>query len=315
VYPFKLASVDASPEKHKSLSMAVMAAVGRRRTNVDEIDEQKRVLKAIDRDIKKQQRLVANLEKDIQTAADYEKYKRMGELLQLNRSTLKKGMKSIELEDVIATRPETITVALDPSQSVQENIDAYFRRHRKGREGLEILRRRLEIARGDLVHREKMKTELEIDFDSAYKKFRNELISLIPGNTRAGEPSARLPYRPAKLSTGVTVFIGRDGIDNDRTTFDFARPYELWFHAQQCPGSHVVMKFPNKSFEPSRMEIERTAAIAAYHSKARHDSLVPVIYTQRKHVRKPRKAKPGLVVVEREKSVMVAPQKEDSPDN
>ena len=68
------------------------------------------------------------------------------------------------------------------------------------------------------------------------------------------------------------------------------------------------MKYPNKSFQPSKAEIEETAAVAAYHSKARKDSLVPVIYTHRKYVRKPRKAKPGLVTVEREKSVMVEPR-------
>ena len=71
----------------------------------------------------------------------------------------------------------------------------------------------------------------------------------------------------------------------------------------------MVIKFPNKSFEPSKAEIEETAAIAAFFSKAKNDSLVPVIYTERRYVRKPAKAKPGLVVVEREKSVMVAPRK------
>jgi predicted ribosome quality control (RQC) complex YloA/Tae2 family protein len=71
----------------------------------------------------------------------------------------------------------------------------------------------------------------------------------------------------------------------------------------------VVIKYPNKSFQPSKREIEETAAIAAFHSKARKNSLVPVIYTERKYVRKPRKAKPGLVTVEREKSIMVAPLK------
>jgi predicted ribosome quality control (RQC) complex YloA/Tae2 family protein len=75
------------------------------------------------------------------------------------------------------------------------------------------------------------------------------------------------------------------------------------------------MKYPNKKFVPSKREIQETAAIAAYHSKARNDSLVPVIYTERRYVRKPRKAKPGLVTVEREKSIMVAPQKPSDSDN
>ena len=69
-----------------------------------------------------------------------------------------------------------------------------------------------------------------------------------------------------------------------------------------------MMKFPDKNFKPSKAEIAETAAIAAYHSKARHSKTVPVIYTERKYVHKPRKAKPGLVTVEREKMVMVEPK-------
>jgi predicted ribosome quality control (RQC) complex YloA/Tae2 family protein len=69
------------------------------------------------------------------------------------------------------------------------------------------------------------------------------------------------------------------------------------------------MKYPNKSFVPSKREIEETAAVAAFHSKAKNNSAVPVIYAERRHVRKPRKAKPGLVTVEKEKSVMVVPRK------
>ncbi|HKK20548.1 MAG TPA: NFACT RNA binding domain-containing protein, partial [candidate division Zixibacteria bacterium] len=149
--------------------------------------------------------------------------------------------------------------------------------------------------------------ELDANFAAARQRFAGELASLLPTEGVKQETAERLPYKEYKLSTGLTIFVGRDGSDNDRTTFDFARPYELWFHTQQCPGSHVVMKYPNKSFEPSKREIEETAAIAAFFSKAKNDSLVPVVYTEKRYVRKPRKAKPGLVTVEREKSVMVEP--------
>jgi predicted ribosome quality control (RQC) complex YloA/Tae2 family protein len=233
--------------------------------------------------------------------------------LQINRERLKKGMKSIKVDDILTDPPETVTITLDPASGPNENIQDYFRRHRKGREGLDLLQRRDEITRGELEALRTMQDELETDFASAQKRYESELMSLMPREAGQRETPVRLPYRPATLSTGVTIFIGRDGADNDRTTFEFGRPYELWFHAQQCPGSHVVMKFPSKSFEPSMREIEETAAIAAYHSKAKNDSLVPVVYAPRKYVRKPRKAKPGLVTVEREKSVMVAPRKEEKP--
>ncbi len=310
VYPFKLVSKDIQPEKFKSLSLATVEMVSRRRTAGSDADEEKEYLKAVGRVIKKQTRLISNLKSDIEQAADYPRYKLYAELLQLNRDQLKKGMTSLEIDDVLSDSGGTALIKLEAAATPNQNIENYFRRHRKGREGIDLLERRLEIAAEELKSLIAMQDDLETDFDSAQRRYEAELISLLPQSSKKAQPQVRLPYRPAMLSTGLTIFIGRDGADNDRTTFEFARPFELWFHTSQCPGSHVVMKFPNKSFEPSKREIQETAAIAAFHSKAKNDSLVPVIYTQRRYVRKPRKAKPGLVTVERERAVMVAPQKE-----
>jgi predicted ribosome quality control (RQC) complex YloA/Tae2 family protein len=309
-FPFKLTIANQQPEKFKTLSLAVMEMVGRRRDSVGEEDDRKRVLKALERAVKRNTKLLANLTADLATAADYERYKRFAELLQINRDRLKKGLKEIVLEDVLSDPAVEVTVALDPALAPNDNIEEYFRRHRKGREGREILERRVEIASAELERLKRISDDLEKDFESALKRYEIDLASLMPRSSTTTEPTVRLPYRSATLSTGLTIFIGRDGADNDRTTFDFARPYELWFHAQQCPGSHVVMKYPHKNFEPSSREIEETAAIAAWHSKARNDSLVPVVFAERRYVRKPRKAKPGLVTVEREKSLMVTPTME-----
>jgi predicted ribosome quality control (RQC) complex YloA/Tae2 family protein len=309
VYPLRLSSGDVQPEKFKTLSLAVMAMVTRRRSTVEGEDREKGVLKAVARAVKRMERRLVKLTDDVEKASGFEKYKRHAELLQIHRGELKKGMRSVEVDDVMSDPALTIKIKLDPALSPNENIEQYFRQHRKGREGLSLLRRRLEVSKQELQSLQEMQQELEADFNSAEQRYQSEIASLMP---RVRQPEAvqpRLPYKEATLSTGVTIFVGRDGSDNDRTTFEFTRPYELWFHAQQCAGSHVVIKYPGKSFEPSKREIEETAAIAAYHSRARNDSLVPVIYTQRKHVRKPRKAKPGLVLVEREKSIMVEPKK------
>ncbi len=310
IYPFKLRSVDTAPEKFRTLSLATMEMVNRRHSTAEDADKEKQALKAVARAIRRRDRLILNLQQDIDQASEYEQYRRYAELLQLNRDRLQKGMNRIEVEDILADPTRMVEILLDPAATPNENIESYFRRNRKGREGLDILKRRLEIVNTELTSLKNMLAELDTDFETAQKKYRSELAALMPREAARRAEPPRLPYRAATLSTGATVLIGRGGADNDRTTFEFARPYELWFHAQQCAGSHVVLKFPGKSFEPSRQEIEETAAIAAYHSKARNDSLVPVAYTVRKHVRKPRKAKPGLVILEHEKSVMVAPKKE-----
>ena len=315
VYPYKLSTIDETPEKFKTLSLAVAELVSRRQTAKEEGEEEKTILKAVGRAVKRLERLVQNVEKDLSQAVDYERFKRYGDLLQLNRDRLSKGMHEVEVDDIISATGGKAIIPLDTALSPNDNIEEYFRKHRKGREGLELLERRLEIAKSELEAARQMQAAFENDVESARQQYEGELADLLP---REGEKSAspvRLPYRAVRLSSGLTVFVGRDGADNDRTTFEFAKPYELWFHTQQCPGSHVVMKFPNKSFEPTSREIEEAASLAAYHSKARNDSLVPVIYTERRYVRKPRKAKPGLVTVEREKSIMVAPRKEINSAN
>ena len=228
-------------------------------------------------------------------------------MIKINYKTIRKGQKEIIVENVFANSQTEIAIKLDPALSVNENAEAYFKKYRKGREGLALLERRLEISFDELAQWQNIHVDLEAHFNNAKEKYRAEIASILSRKEGGKEESIRLPYREHTLSTGLTVYVGRDGSDNDRTTFEFARPYELWFHTQQCAGSHVVMKFPGKSFEPSKREIEEAASLAAWHSKARNDSLVPVAYTQRKYVRKPRKAKPGLVTIEREKSVMVAP--------
>ena len=313
-YPFKLSTVDSQPEKFKTLSLAVMAASERKNERVEKVDEEKVYLDALKKQIKKIVRRIGKVKEDITRAADYEQYKLYGELLQINFNKIKKGMESISLPNSYDESQPEIIIELNPAQSPNENAEAYFKKHRKGREGLELLERRLQISEGELAQLQQMNSELEQNFSTARAKYASELAALLPKSQTKSAPAERLPYRVYQLSTGLTIFVGRDGADNDRTTFDFAKPYELWFHTQQCAGSHVVMKFPNKSFEPSKREIAETAAVAAFHSKARNDSMVPVIYTERKYVRKPRKAKAGLVTVEREKSVMVEPKEPVNPD-
>ena len=308
-YPFKLKITDNEPEKFKTLSLAVMALTERRQAGVEEADEEKKILALVERAVKKIKKRIPKLEQDIEEASGYDLYKKQGELLKINIGRLKKGMTEIEVDDVYVEPHAKMIIPLDKALAPPENIEQYFKKYRKGREGLELLQRRLEITRGEYEELLKMLTDLENSFESAYERYKNEIASLAPRAAQKDEAGPRLPYKEFQLSTGLTIFVGRDGADNDRTTFEYAKPYELWFHAQQCPGSHVVMKFPNKAFEPSKREIEETAAAAAFHSKAKNDALVPVIYAERKYVRKPRKAKPGLVTVEREKSVMVAPKK------
>ncbi|MEO5988993.1 MAG: NFACT RNA binding domain-containing protein [Candidatus Eisenbacteria bacterium] len=115
-----------------------------------------------------------------------------------------------------------------------------------------------------------------------------------------------VPWR-YRTQEGWDVLIGRSSDGNDHLTLHMARPEDYWFHAHGCPGSHVVLRRGKGPNEPSKSTLEEVAAWAAFHSKARSAGKVPVNYTQKKYVRKPRGAKAGLVYIERERTVMVRP--------
>jgi len=309
VAPFKIHHLSGEPKRYKTVSLAVYDMIKGRKAVKAELSEKQRIIEAVRRYVRKQKRKIAHVENDIASAEKYDMYRQYAEMLKANITGIKKGQKTVTLDNLYDENAGKVTIGLDPALTAAENADLYFKKYRKGRDALDLLKRRLEIARIEYDAARQMLDEFETDFEPAEKKYEAEILEILPAAETKRAQAPRLPYRSFVLASGVTIFVGKDGADNDTTTFRHARPYELWFHASQCPGSHVVLKFPNKTFRPSKNEIAETAAAAAFYSKARKSKSVPVIYTERKYVRKPRKAKAGLVTVERETMVMVEPKK------
>jgi predicted ribosome quality control (RQC) complex YloA/Tae2 family protein len=298
--------------KYKSVSRAQREVMAGLKEHTETETLRDRTLRSIQTRIKKTKRLLTRLKTDIEEAADYEKYLRYADLLKINIASLQRGLPEIEVDDLFGGE-DKIIIPLDAKLTGPENIEAYSKRYRKGKDGLAILERREQNTRQELESLIEALEYFENNFDTASQEYPE----LLPPPT--GEPAAvtgpRLPYKEYQTSTGVTVLVGKTEADNDRLTLEYAKPHELWFHASQCPGSHVVMKFPHKKFEPSKFEIEEVAALAAYYSRARKSAKVPVSYTLKKHVRKPRGAKPGLVTIQREKTILVEPRELEKKDS
>ena len=109
------------------------------------------------------------------------------------------------------------------------------------------------------------------------------------------------------------MWAGKSSQNNDLLTMKHARPNDLWFHARGSGGSHVVLKSGSGKGEISKRAIEEAASIAAYYSKMKNASTVPVAMTERKYVRKPKGAPPGTVTLEREKVLFVEPRLPEQP--
>jgi predicted ribosome quality control (RQC) complex YloA/Tae2 family protein len=252
------------------------------------------------KEIRRIERITEHVSGDISRAERSKEFRHFGNLLVTYRHRLKRGMKEISVLDFSGT--ETLVIPLDPTKAPDKNIESYFKRAKKGERGIMVLRSRRLAVEAELEERKRVLDEIQEITDPS------TLISMLPRTAqrrqsrRSDEPDR---FRRFELEGGLTAFVGRSGDENDRLTHRFASPSDLWFHAQGISGSHVILKGADRS-TPKRV-LEQAAAIAAHFSKARHSTTVPVIYAEKRYVRKPRNSKPGTAVCQRGKTLFVRP--------
>jgi predicted ribosome quality control (RQC) complex YloA/Tae2 family protein len=123
---------------------------------------------------------------------------------------------------------------------------------------------------------------------------------------KTGSRPASSPYRRLTSSGGLEIRIGRSARQNDELTFRHSAPDDIWLHARQAAGAHVILRWGREG-NPPRRDLVEAATLAALHSEARHSGSVAITWTRRKHVRKPRKSPAGSVVAERAQTLIVEP--------
>lgn len=266
-------------------------------------------------------RLVANLSRDFEQADRGEQYRRQAETLAAHLHTLQPGQDTLETADLRDGHP--LKIALDPALTPAANLEAWFRRARKAEKGRQVILDRLEEAtqQADLLTLAAQRLEdiaasncEELDCLEALLDWHQAHAALLPAaGGQAAQSAGHGPEEPARpfrrylIDGRFEVWVGRNNKENDVLTHRASHGRDLWFHAQGVSGSHVILRTGGHPENVSRMVLEKAAALAALNSKARHASLVPVIYTERRYVRKPRKAPPGTAACLREKSVFVEP--------
>lgn len=208
-------------------------------------------------------------------------------------------------------------VALDPRESAVENAQRYFRDYKRAREAGRRVPVLLEQASRELAYLDDMETlASQADDPGRIKTLRDELRTIgvlrdreprLPKKAQRGRPADAGP-RPltVPLADGYLALVGTSAKGNERVTFDLATQDDVWLHARQIPGSHVILRTAGR--EPTRAILESAASLAAHFSKSRDDARVPVDWTHRKHVRKIRGGPPGLVSYVNERTLDVAPK-------
>ncbi len=270
----------------------------------------------VSRLLKAARKKARRIETDLAEAQQATRFEQLGNLLMANLGAVPSRAFQVDLEDLFGGGGETVTIPLDPGRLPRDNALDYMKKGRKGKRAEPILTQRLKevVARCEALEGwlEKLKSATSPDeVNRAEGQMRKEKLLGPRRSEQAGKPrSSRQPGpRPRRYRTsdGWTVLVGRNNNENDSLTKSSAAD-DVFLHAQGCPGSHVILKREGRPDMPSRETLRQAAALAAYWSKARNSKKVPVVYTEVRHVRKPRSAPPGLVTLRNEKALMATPE-------
>ncbi|HEX8708920.1 MAG TPA: NFACT family protein [Pyrinomonadaceae bacterium] len=264
------------------------------------------------KELAQHERLRRHLERDLAEHGDAAEHKRIGDLLLANIGTARRDGPIVTLTDYYAEDAPTIELELDENSTLQEEAARSFARYTKARRAAQEIAQRLVILQKEIEALEARRAELE-----AITERRDEAaLEGFDGKpqTEAGRPQRKKKpaeniagVRRYRSSDGYEILVGRAARDNDQLTFRIARPHDLWLHAADYAGSHVIVRNPTRTDIPHRTIIE-AAQLAAAFSRARRDAKVDVHYTPRKLISKPRGAVPGLVRMSGFRSITVEPR-------
>ncbi len=229
------------------------------------------------------------------------RHEQIANILMANLSQVPSYAESVELYDFYHDR--SVRIKLKKDQSVQRNAEIYYRKGKNEKIEIEILEKAIERKETEL---QKLDLHLEVIRNSNNLK---ELRKYLKENDLFEEAAAAEPanlFRQYEMM-GFQVWMGRNAKNNDMLTVQYSRKDDLWLHAKDVSGSHVIIRFQSGQNFPEPV-IEKAAALAAFHSKKRNDTLCPVTVTLRKYVRKPKGLPEGAVIVDKEKVIIVKPE-------
>ncbi|MEO6051486.1 MAG: NFACT RNA binding domain-containing protein [Pyrinomonadaceae bacterium] len=269
--------------------------------------ERRKVLKVIT----KGQKLLDNLRGDLQKHGESERWKRYGDLLLANIHNAERRADSIFVTDYFDEAVPVIEIEGESNKSINEIAENYFRRYTKARNGLRVIGERMATAETEVEIAEKQLRKIDAAVETGDTEFLSSLIEPVRKPVMLGrKKKIEAAFKGARRfmsSDGFEILVGKKAKDNDYLTFRVAKSLDLWLHAADYPGSHVVVRIPNRKDLPNQTLIE-AAQLAAFYSDAREKPKAAVNYTQKKFVNKPKRAAPGLVSLSAFKTILIEPQ-------
>ena len=265
------------------------------------------LIRRVENELQKNRQKLKKQEKELLATENAEEFRQKGELLTTFLHQVPNDQDQVILENYYTNQP--ITIALDKALTPNQNAQRYFKRYQKLKEAVKYLTNLIEETKATILYLESVETVLNQAGLEEIAEIREELIQtgFIRRRQREKIQKRKKPEQYLASDGKTIIYVGRNNLQNEELTFKMARKEELWFHAKDIPGSHVVI---SGNLDPSDEVKTDAAELAAYFSKGRLSNLVQVDMIEVKKLNKPTGGKPGFVTYTGQKTLRVTPDPE-----
>ena len=265
------------------------------------------LIRRVENELQKNRHKLKKQEKELLATDNAEEFRQKGELLTTFLHQVPNDQDQVILDNYYTNQP--ITIALDKALTPNQNAQRYFKRYQKLKEAVKYLTDLIEETKATILYLESVETVLNQAGLEEIAEIREELIQtgFIRRRQREKIQKRKKPEQYLASDDKTIIYVGRNNLQNDELTFKMARKEELWFHAKDIPGSHVVI---SGNLDPSDEVKTDAAELAAYFSQGRLSNLVQVDMIEVKKLNKPTGGKPGFVTYTGQKTLRVTPDPE-----
>ncbi len=256
---------------------------------------------------------LAKQKQELLNAKEREKYKIYGDLITSNIYRIEKGIEEIELENFYSENQSPIKIKLNKGLSPSQNAQKYYKRYNKLKNAYQFVSKEISKTEKEINYLEHILVNLDnCNTVEEMEEIQEELIDEGYIKRHLKDKKKKIESNPRHYvsSEGYDIYVGKNNKQNDYLTLKFSSKEDIWLHTKDIPGSHVIIKNKGEGMPPDKT-LEEAAMLAAYYSKSKMSSKVPVDYAERKYVRKPNGAKPGMVIYDNNYTMYVTPKESE----
>ncbi len=277
------------------------------------LPDKERFQKLVKNEKRRAENKLAKLDEEIAAAENAEEWKIRGDNLMTYQYQFQdRADAAITVPDIYSETGATITIPLDQRYTLVENMQACYKKYDKLKRAQQLLREQRHACEASIDYLASIEASLLASSSlGEIAEIHNELVAGGYLQERPKRKNNDKPSRPFQFTapSGATVLVGKNNYQNDRLTTKVASYNDTWFHTQKIPGSHVILR--NGGAPLTDEDIDLAASLAAYFSQARGGSLIPVDYTEIRHVKKPAGSRPGFVIFTDQKTLYVTPDEQE----